>query len=57
MEEIKKIIEDLANKEYPQDTRKDIDGDSYDSNRYNRDAFILGCWKMVEIFAKGLEKS
>ena len=56
MREIEKIITDLANKEYPKDFEKDIDGDYIDQNNNKRNAFILGCYTMVEIFAKGLSK-
>lgn len=54
MEELKKIIEKLANDEYPVNTKKDIDGDWYDTNESNREAFMYGCFKLLEVMNKGL---
>jgi len=48
-------IEKIANKAYPSKSFRDIDGDYYDSNRYERIAFIEGYEQALEDLNKNEE--
>lgn len=54
MNEVEKLVSKLAYEEYPENYKKDIDGDWWDLNESKRDAFIAGCYKMIEKFSKSL---
>ena len=44
----KSKIEAIAKVVYPEDSRKDIDGDWYDANNQERNGFIAGCMVILQ---------
>lgn len=44
----KSKIEAISKVVYPEDMRKDIDGDWYDTNKQERNGFIIGCMIILQ---------
>ena len=49
VKEVKKVVLELANKAYPKEIYKDMDGDWYDTNEYKRMAYAEGLIRGLEL--------